>query len=343
MPEREVHLLAAGTELPGPAIDTAAVAARFGMPAVWEQWVEAFVGTRSRHLVTDLETGQVRHRLEDIAASAAARALKAADLAPADVDLMVLATSTPDQLMPATVSMVAERLGIDQVPAYQLQSGCTGAVQALEVARSLLVAGSGRTALVIGGDVCAKHLDLGMNLAELPPAQQVGVMLFGDGAGAALLGVEPTPSSAVLRSTLVRLVGLGRPPGHTVEWFGLADRHADGPAGHEDYAAIQELVPAMAAEVLGELLDGLGWGGEEVDYLLPPQLSGRMTEQIVAGLDAPGAHEVSCVARTGNTGNALPFFQLESVLPLMAEGDRAVGLSIESSKWIKAGFAVERL
>jgi len=343
MDDRTVHLLSAGTVLPGPAIDTAAVAAYFGMPTAWEQWVDAFVGTRRRHLVVDLGTGEARHQLEDIAAQAALRALDAAGLGAADVDVVVMATSTPDHLMPATVNMVAQRLGIDQVPAYQLQSGCTGAVQALEVARSLLLAGAGRTALVIGGDVCAKHLDLGMNLNELPPAQQVGVMLFGDGAGAAVLAVEPSSGSAVLRRTLVRLVGLDRPPGHTVEWFGLADRYADLSAGHEDYAAIQKLVPGMAAEVLGELLDGLGWRHDEVDYLLPPQLSGRMTEQIVAGLEAPAAQEVSCVADTGNTGNALPFFQLESVLPLMAEGDRAVGLTIESSKWIKAGFALERV
>jgi 3-oxoacyl-[acyl-carrier-protein] synthase-3 len=254
-----------------------------------------------------------------------------------------MGTATPDSLMPATVNLVADRLGIDQVPTYQLQSGCTGAVQALDLARQLLLAGSHRTALVIGGDVCAKHLDLGLDLAALPPAQLVNVVLFGDGAGAAVLSTDPGPGSAVLRRTLVRLTGLGRAPGQVVEWFGLADRMSDLPAGSEDYKAIEQMVPVMAEEVLRELLDALDWKDEDVDYLLPPQLSGRMTQRIVEHLGVPTAHEVSCVAETGNTANALPFFQLEAALARMAAGDRALGVTIESSKWIKAGFALERV
>ena len=343
MNTRDVHVLSAATTLPGTAIDNAAMARWFHMPAVWEQWVDAFVGTRTRHLVVDPETGKVRYRLADIAAQAAMRALDAAGLPASAVDVVVMATSTPDKLMPATVNVVAEQLGMNDLPAYQLQSGCTGAVQALDVARQLLMAGAHRTALVVGGDVCAKHLDLGMDLAELPPAQQVSVMLFGDGAGAAVLGVEPSPNSAILRRTMVRLVGLHRPPGHTVEWFGLADRHGGQAAGGEDYKAIERYVPAMSADVLDEFLTGLDWKNDEVDYLLPPQLSGRMTTRIVAELDVPGAQEISCVAQTGNTGNALPFFQLERALALMVEGDRALGITIESSKWIKAGFALEKI
>lgn len=340
---RDIHVLSASGVLPGPPIDNAALARRFGMPTAFEQWIEAFVGTRSRHLVVDLESGQVTATLADLAAQAGAEALRSAGVRPEDVDLLVMATATPDKLMPATVAMVAERLGIDQVPAYQLQSGCTGAVQALQVADGLLRSGSShRTALVIGGDVCAKHLDLGLDLTAMPPGQLVNVVLFGDGAGAAVLGTEPGPGSAALRRTLVRLVGLNRPPAQTVEWFGLADRHTDLPAGSEDYKAIEEHVPTMAVEVLGELLDDLDWKKSEIDYLLPPQLSGTMTRRIAERLDVVGTREISCVAETGNTANALPFFQLEQLLPRMVEGDRAVGVTIESSKWIKAGFALEK-
>jgi 3-oxoacyl-[acyl-carrier-protein] synthase-3 len=111
----------------------------------------------------------------------------------------------------------------------------------------------------------------------------------------------------------------------------------------EDYKAIEHSVPGMAVEALEELLDELDWKESDVDYLLPPQLSGRMTEKIVDALALPGAHEVSCVVDIGNTGNALPFFQLELALPRMAAGDRAIGIAIESSKWIKAGYALEML
>ncbi|MBS2963687.1 3-oxoacyl-ACP synthase III family protein [Actinocrinis puniceicyclus] len=338
----EVHVLSASGVLPGPQIDNAALARRFGMPAAFEQWIDAFVGTSGRHLVVDLESGQATATLADLAAQAGAEALRSAGLGPQDVDLLVMATATPDKLMPATVTMVADRLGIDQVPAYQLQSGCTGAVQALQVAEGLLRCADHRTALVIGGDVCAKHLDVGLDLAAMPPGQLVNVVLFGDGAGAAVLGTRPGPGSAVLRRTLVRLVGLGRAPAQTVEWFGLADRLADLPAGSEDYKAIEQHVPGMADEVFAELLDELDWKKSEVDYLLPPQLSGTMTRRITERLSVSGAREISCVAETGNTANALPFFQLERLLPRMVEGDRAVGVTIESSKWIKAGFALEK-
>jgi 3-oxoacyl-[acyl-carrier-protein] synthase-3 len=68
-----------------------------------------------------------------------------------------------------------------------------------------------------------------------------------------------------------------------------------------------------------------------------------MTERIVRGLPLPCAQEISCVADTGNTGNALPFFQLERTLPRLITGDRVLGIAIESSKWIKAGFVLETL
>jgi 3-oxoacyl-[acyl-carrier-protein] synthase-3 len=337
----DIHILSTGTVLPGPPIENATLARHFRMNSMWEQWVDAFVGTKTRHLAIDIETGEICYSLADLGVTAASRALAAAGLDASTVDLVVMATSTPDHLMPATVTLVADRLGIDGVPTYQLQSGCTGAVQALDVARALLLAGGRRTALVIGADTCAKHVDLGMNLGDLTPAELVNVVLFGDGAGAAVLSTEPVAGSALLRRVFVQLAGLGQPPGHTVEWFGLADRNSNRPAGSEDYKAIEEKVPALSVEILAELLGDLGWKEPDLDYLLPPQLSVRMTARIVKELNVPDAQEVSCIAETGNTGNALPFFQVEQVLPLMTAGQRAIGISVESSKWIKGGFALE--
>jgi 3-oxoacyl-[acyl-carrier-protein] synthase-3 len=338
----DVHVLSVGTVLPGPPIDNATIARQFHMNTSWEQWVDTFVGTRTRHLSIDVETGKARYSLTDLGETAASRALGGAGLEPDAVDLIVMGTSSPDLLMPATVNMVAERLGVDGVPTYQLQSGCAGAVQALDLARQMLLTGRYRTALVLGGDTVTKHVDLSMDLTKLAPTQLVNVVLFGDGAGAAVLTTEPRPEAAVLRHVFVRLTGLHRPPGQIVEWFGLGDRHLDRPGGGEDYKAIEEWVPVMSVEILQELLDELGWKDTDIDYLLPPQLSGQMTARIVERLAVPGAYEISCVNDTGNAGNALPFFQLAQALPRMASGDRAIGIAVESSKWIKAGFALER-
>ena len=346
MDPSQIRLLSVGTALPGAPVDNAALARRFGMDQLWVQWVDAFVGTRTRHLAVDLDTGEVRYSLADLGESAGRQALAGAGLTGADVDLVVMGTATPDTLMPATVNVIADRLGIDGVPTFQLQSGCAGAFQALEVARQLMTAGPHRTALVLGGDVVAKHYDLGLDLRALPPAEMVNVALFGDGAGAAVLSGAPVEDGAeatVLRTVLTRLTGRNRAPGQVLEWFGPADHEPGRTGSREDYKAIEESVPAMAEEILKELLDELGWTGTDVDYLLPPQLSGRMTSRIMARLDVPGMHEISCVTETGNNANALPFQQLARVLPRLVDGDRVLGIAVESSKWIKAGFALERV
>jgi 3-oxoacyl-[acyl-carrier-protein] synthase-3 len=337
-----IYVRAAGTALPGPRLDNATLIRRFGLPALWEQWIETFVGTRSRHYALDLDTGEVRYTLAELGETAATRALAAAGLTAADVDVLVLATATPDLLMPTTAAMVADRLGLDGVAAYQLQSGCTGAVQALNVAASLLASGSHRTALVLGADSCAKFLDLSLDFTERLPSEQINGVLFGDGAGAVVLSTVPSPESAVLHAAQARLAGLGRPPGQSVRWYGRPAADSSEPPVAEDYKAIEEVVPKLAAEMLNDLLDALDWDGADVDYLLPPQLSGRMTERIAAGLAMPGAQEISCVADTGNTSNALPMFQIEQLMPLMTTGDRAIGIAVESSKWIRAGFALEK-
>ncbi|MEV5829844.1 3-oxoacyl-ACP synthase III family protein [Spirillospora sp. NPDC052242] len=342
MDASETRILSAGTALPGPPVDNAALARRFGMDALWEQWIDAFVGTRTRHLSVDLDSGAIRATLADLGESAARRALESAGLRASDIDLVVMGTATPDTLMPTTVNVIADRLGINDVPTYQLQSGCAGAVQALEVGRRMLLSGGHRHALVIAGDSCAKHFDLDADLRTMPPAELVNVVLFGDGAGAAVLSAEQVPATVALRRVMTRFTGLGRPPGQVVEWFGRAELDSGRAAVSEDYKAIEERVPAMAREVMEEFLSDLGWKGSEVEYVLPPQLSGRMTRRIAAELDLVGAEEISCVAETGNCGNALAFFQLERLLPELDRDDRAIGIAIESSKWIKAGFALER-
>ncbi|OII64919.1 3-oxoacyl-ACP synthase [Streptomyces sp. CC53] len=333
-------LASIGTALPGDPVDNAALSKVLG---VNEDWIEVFIGTRTRHFARDLGTGAVRWSLADLCAQAAQEALAAPGVDPSAIDFVVLGTATPDTLMPATVNHVADQLGLDQVPTLQLQSGCAGAVQALGVARAMIASGQYRTGLVIGGDVCSKHLDLRRDVAGAAPADLVNYVLFGDGAGAAVVTDEPRGQRLALRHVLNRFTGLGRSPGQVIEWFGLADRYDDRQALTEDYKAIEESVPVMAVEILWEMLGELDWEPEQVDYLLPPQLSGRMTRRITEVLDVPTAQEVSCVADTGNNGNALPFLQIEKLLEHMSGAEKALAVAVESSKWIKAGFALEKV
>ncbi|MGW1752487.1 3-oxoacyl-ACP synthase III family protein [Streptomyces sp. NPDC002092] len=342
MTGRDIYIRSAASALPGEPVDNAMLARRFGMDALWEQWVDVFIGTSSRHLALDLESGKVTGTLADLATEAGQAALVAAGIGPEEVDAVVLGTATPDQLMPATVNIVADRLGINGVRTFQLQSGCSGAVQALDVARQFLLSGGGRTVLVLGGDVIARFYDVERDLRTAAPAELVNYVLFGDAAGAAVLSTRPAPGSAAVHELFTRLVGLGREPGAVLEWFGPADRDSDRLAATEDYKAIEQHVPEMTEQVLTELLDSCGWRPEDVDVLLPPQLSGRMTKLITERLGLPGAQDVTCVDRAGNCGNAIVFLQLERALGgVLGPGRRAVGISVESSKWIKAGFALE--
>ncbi|WP_445529210.1 3-oxoacyl-ACP synthase III family protein [Streptomyces cyslabdanicus] len=334
------HLAAIGTALPGDPVDNATLAKVLG---VNEEWIEVFIGTKTRHFARDLATGEVRWSLADLCASAARKALDAGAVDPADIDFVVLGTATPDTLMPATVNNVVDQLGLDQVPTFQLQSGCAGAVQALSVAQTMIASGQYRKGLVIGGDVCSKHLDVQRDLSDAAPSDLVNFVLFGDGAGAAVLTDEPVGQRVAVRHVLNRFTGLGRKAGQVIEWFGLADRYDDRQALTEDYKAIEDGVPVMAVEILWELLGELNWEAADLDYLLPPQLSGRMTAKITEELGVPTAREVSCVADTGNNGNALPFLQIAGLLDQMRVGEKALAVAVESSKWIKAGFALEKI
>ncbi|MFS4097349.1 3-oxoacyl-ACP synthase III family protein [Streptomyces sp. AF1A] len=328
-----------GTALPGAPVDNAALGRALG---VSPEWIDVFVGTRLRHFARDLDTGEVRGTLAGLCARAATQALDRAGLDPADVDFLVLATATPDRLLPTTATEVADRLGLGQLPAYQLQAGCSGALQALELGRALLAGGAG-AGLVVGGDVTHRHLDLRPGAARRPAGELVNYVLFGDGAGAAVLTAQPLGDRLAVRGVLHRFTGLGRDPGQIVHWYGAGDAVPDGPAVTEDYKAIEEFVPGMAAEALWETLELAGWQPQDVDYLLPPQLSRHMTHRILDRLALPGAREISCVSDTGNTGNALPFHQFDRLAAAARPGERALALAVESSKWIRTGVCLEKV
>ncbi|MHA6763584.1 3-oxoacyl-ACP synthase [Streptacidiphilus sp. PAMC 29251] len=330
-----MQLRSAAGALPGAPVDNVELQARLGLAA---EWVDRFVGTRTRHFAAGTAD------LADLCTAAALSALDSAGFGPKQLDFVVLATATPDALMPTTANVVADRLGVSGVPVLQIQSGCSGTVQALALAEALLATGA-RHGLVLGGDVVTKHFSLDRDFRRMPSRELVNYVLFGDGAGAAVVSAEAAPGSAACLAARHRPVLPGRAPGQSVEWYGAAERDSVRPPVTEDYQAVRQLVPELARQEGKELLGLLDWSGRDLAYLLPPQLGGLLTEQITAGLrEALGADravEVSCVAETGNTGNALLLLQLERLLPRLAPGDRVLAVSVESSHWIVGSLALE--
>jgi 3-oxoacyl-[acyl-carrier-protein] synthase-3 len=342
---KETTLVGVGTFLPGPPISNERMEAAFPVRA---DWIDAMIGTRFRHLAFDLDRREAAFSLTDLAEQAARQALARAAFAAEDIDLMVMSTATPDHLMPSTVNVVADRLGMDGIATYEIQAGCAGAVQALHVASALLQEGNFSNALVVSADTSYKFFDLDRDLAGLPASELVNLALFGDGAGAAVMTSSPRASGLRVELIVNRLEGRGRAPGHLVNWLPPGGRAAVPGSGgsaqsaQEDYKAIEERVPRMARELLDEILAATGRSRATVQRFLPPQLGGRITDRIIRILELDPARCINRVAEVGNTGNATPYFQIERLWDELQPGHAAVALAIESSKWIKTGLSLVR-
>ncbi|MEL6522218.1 MAG: 3-oxoacyl-ACP synthase III family protein [Pseudomonadota bacterium] len=335
-----MRIVAVSETLPGDPVTNADLAERFGLH---EQWLDQMTGNRQRFFCTEDSDPGIPRSTGELATQAGRKALLEAGLAADEVQFLILTTASPDHLMPATVNLVADNLGINGVPTLQITSGCAGALQGLFTARAFLASGLER-GLVIGADTCIKMWPSKRDPKLMKPAEMVNFALFGDGAGAAIVDAETEGPGLVIEHLFLRGIGLGRKPAQVVKWFGAEGAAEGEPMGEEDYKAIERHVPDIAAEILAELEDSQGWPLSEVEHVLLPQLNGVMTEKLRQSLDVSEDQAVSCVAETGNNGNALPFIQMRRLVHRIAEGvgvqGRAFVANVESSKWIMAGMAM---
>lgn len=338
---KKVTISGLGSFLPGNPVENQHLSRVFN---VNEEWIEYFIGNKRRHFAIDLDSHEIMYTLAEICTNAALNAVENSDYSMEDIEFIVMATATPDHLMPATVNLVAEKLGINFIPTYQLQSGCAGAIQALNVAQQFLLSGTYKVGLVIGGDVCNKYMDMNRDFSSMSSSELVNYMLFGDGAGAAILTSESQATGLVLQHIFNQLTGLNREPGQIINWFGSSRSNFDVPqAIQENYKAIEKQVPVMAKEILQYLMDEMKWDLDSINFIMPPQLSGNMTRHIINFMEFPEEKAVNCVAETGNNGNALPFLQLQRLKSVMQHGQKALGVAVESSKWIKSGLVLSKI
>jgi 3-oxoacyl-[acyl-carrier-protein] synthase-3 len=339
--------------LPGEPVSNRELAIRFGLH---ERWLESVTGNHARYLCDPRSADGVPKTTGDLATAAGQQVLASAAAGTADVDFLILSTASPDDLMPSTANIVADRLGLNDIPTFQLMSGCAGALQGLYTARALLASGMS-CGLVIGADTCRQLWPRNRATRRLGPASMVNFALFGDGAGAALVETDDGPG-LVVEHIMLRTVGKGRPPAQVVRWYGSDGAPmVPGPKGaevpesmaEEDYKAIERHVPELSGEILQELLGVTGWPLAEIEHILTPQLNGVMTESIREHMGVRPDQAVSCVAETGNNGNALPFVQLHRAMKQIAaraphdgdrDGARVLLTAVESSKWVISGMAL---
>jgi 3-oxoacyl-[acyl-carrier-protein] synthase III len=249
-----------------------------------DEWIVERTGIRTRYIASDGET------TGSLATEAARRALEDAGLDPGDVDLIVLATATPDQTFPSTATKVQAALGIDDCIAFDVHAVCTGFLYALSVADSMLRSGNARNALVIGAETFSRILDW---------EDRATCVLFGDGAGALVLTVEETTGGILA----TRLHADGR---HNDLLFVDGGPSTTGTVGKlrmKGREVFRHAVVNLAA-VMNEVLEDAGLSAADVDWVVPHQANARILDATAKKLGLPAEKIVVTVDRHANTSAA---------------------------------------
>ncbi|WP_151446250.1 beta-ketoacyl-ACP synthase III [Lacisediminimonas profundi] len=253
-----------------------------------DEWIVSRSGISARHYAEDGVLSS------DLAVEAAKRALEMAGLQPDDIDLIILATSTPDFLggFPSTACVVQRKLGItNNCAAFDVQAVCSGFVYALSIADSFIKSGAHRKVLIIGAEVFSRILDF---------TDRGTCVLFGDGAGAVVLSESAEPGILASKmhadgshADILCVAG-------TVSKGGLAGSgflYMDGPA-------VFKLAVSVLDKVAHEALDSAGMQASEVDWLIPHQANIRIMHSTAKKLGMPLEKMVVTVDQHGNTSAA---------------------------------------
>ncbi|MBK1645310.1 3-oxoacyl-ACP synthase [Thiocapsa imhoffii] len=247
-------------------------------------WILERTGIEKRHLVSDGET------CCDLAEAAARNALDAAGLAPTDLDLIIVATTTPDQFFPSTACLLQQRLGVRGCAAFDLQAVCTGFVYALGVADQFIRTGSAQRALVVGAETLSRITDW---------TDRGTCVLFGDGAGAVVLEAATEPG---IISTHLHADGaykdLLQVPG------GLGNGHPELQFMQMKGNEVFRVAVTTLGRIVDETLEANGLSKSDIDWLIPHQANIRIIQATARKLDLPMERVVVTVADHGNTSAA---------------------------------------
>ena len=282
------RVLGTGSYLPPGRVTNQDLAERLARQGVEtsDEWIVARTGIHARHFAEpDVATS-------DLALIAAQRAIEAADIDPQSIDLIIVATSTPDFVFPSTACLLQNKLGIkNHGAAFDVQAVCSGFAYAVATADSFIRSGQHRTALVIGAETFSRILDF---------KDRTTCVLFGDGAGAVILQASDEPG--VLASALHAdgshsniLCTPGNVNGGVIE--GSAFLHMDG-------QAVFKLAVNVLEKVAVEALAKANLSAEQIDWLIPHQANIRIMQSTCRKLGLPQERMVVTVGEHGNTSAA---------------------------------------
>jgi len=284
---RYSRITGTGSYLPPRRLTNADLAAELAAKGVEtsDEWIVERTGIRARHFAApDVSSS-------DLGLQAARNALQAAGLQASDIDLIIVATSTPDMVFPSTATILQHKLGIAGCPAFDVQAVCSGFVYALTVADSLIKTGTASKALVIGAEVFSRILDF---------SDRTTCVLFGDGAGAVVLEASETPG--ILATDLHadgKHASILCVPGTVSGGKVLGD-----PLLKMDGQAIFKLAVGMLEDSARATLAKAGLQDADIDWLIPHQANIRIMQSTAKKLKLPLSKVVVTVDQHGNTSAA---------------------------------------
>lgn len=253
-----------------------------------DEWIRARTGIVQRHIAAPDES------TTDLAFHAASRALAQAGLQGTDLDLIIVATTTPQHVFPSTASQLQHRLSAGSIPAFDIQAVCSGFIYALASADSFIKSGQCRRALVVGAEVFSNILDW---------QDRSTAILFGDGAGAVILEASDTPGihAFVLHSdgSQRELLWVPQGPGSARE-----ERAALSPYVHMQGPEVFKVAVRSLSGLVNELLDKCDMQADDIDFLVPHQANLRIIRSTAEHLNLPMEKVIVTVDRHANTSAA---------------------------------------
>jgi 3-oxoacyl-[acyl-carrier-protein] synthase-3 len=281
---RRSVLLGTGSALPVRSVSNAELARTVDTS---DEWIVERTGIRTRYIAGAGET------TASLATDAAKAALEAARLSAQDIDLIVLATATPDQTFPATATIVQAALGIDDCVAFDVAAVCSGFLYAITVADSMIRSGAARNAIVIGSETFSRILDW---------EDRTTCVLFGDGAGAVVLGAEESADGkrGILAS---KLHADGRHNQLLYVDGGPSTTQTVGKLRMKGQEVFRHAVTNLAS-VLTEVMEAAGLATSEIDWLVPHQANARILDATARKLKLSPERVVMTVDRHANTSAA---------------------------------------
>ena len=253
-----------------------------------DEWIVERTGIRFRHIAGPDETTAT------LARDAASQAIAAAGLSAQDIDLIVLATATPDQTFPSSATKVQAMLGIDDCVAFDVAAVCSGFLYAVQVADSMLRAGAHAKALVIGAETFSRILDW---------EDRTTCVLFGDGAGAIVLEAQETADEGGRGILATRLHADGRRNELLYVDGGPSTTGTVGKLRMKGPEVFRHAVVNLAA-VMGEAVVAAGLETADVDWVVPHQANARILDATARKLGLPAEKVVMTVDRHANTSAA---------------------------------------